>query len=83
MHHSLGIIEITNVALFSCEIEYIARSYATYQAILIESVLSKLKTQVRKPFVLQVDNKSTINLAMNSVFHGRSKLIDARFHFLS
>lgn len=29
-----------------------------------------------------VDNKSAINLAKNSVSHGRSKHIKTRFHFL-
>ncbi|KHN02837.1 Retrovirus-related Pol polyprotein from transposon TNT 1-94, partial [Glycine soja] len=28
------------------------------------------------------DNNSTIQLSKNSVFHGRSKHIDIRFHFL-
>jgi len=45
-------------------------------------VLSELKIQVRKPIILQLDNKSAINLAKNPVLHGRSKHIEARFHFL-
>jgi len=70
------------VALSSCEAEYIAGSYAACQAIWIESVLSELKIQVRKQIVLQLDNKSAITLAKNPVQHGRSKHIEARFHFL-
>lgn len=32
--------------------------------------------------VLLVDNKSTLDLMKNLVFHGRSKHIDTRFHFI-
>lgn len=31
---------------------------------------------------LQVDNKSAIELMKNPVFHGRSKHIDTRYHFI-
>lgn len=34
------------------------------------------------PVVLYIDNKSTIDLAKNPVFHGRSKHIDVRYHFI-
>lgn len=32
--------------------------------------------------MIQCDNSSTIQLSKNPVFHGRSKHIDIRFHFL-
>ena len=32
--------------------------------------------------VLFIDNKSAIDLAKNPVFHGRSKHIDIRYHFI-
>ena len=41
-----------------------------------------MEVKVKKPPVLQIDNKSAINLAKNPVLHGRSKHIEARFHFL-
>lgn len=34
------------------------------------------------PVVIYVDNKSAIDLAKNPVFHGRSKHIDIRYHFI-
>ena len=70
------------VALSSCEAEYIAGSYAACQALWIDSVLKELKIDVEKPIVLQIDNQLAINLAKNPVLHGRSKHIEARFHFL-
>lgn len=41
-----------------------------------------MKVNVRRPLVLQINNKLTINLARNPVLHGGSKHIEARFHFL-
>lgn len=32
--------------------------------------------------MIYVDNKSAITLARNPVFHGRSKHIDVRYHFI-
>lgn len=34
------------------------------------------------PVMIYIDNKSAINLAKNPVFHGRSKHIDVRYHFI-
>ena len=70
------------VPLSSCEDEYIAGSYVACQTIWIRSVLEEMTVEVKKPLVLQIDNKSTINLAKNSVLHGRSKHIESRFNFL-
>ena len=47
-----------------------------------QSVLEEMTVEVKKPLVLQIDNKSSINLTKNPVLHGRSKHIEARFHFL-
>src|ERR1051325_8599212 len=70
------------MALSSCEAEYVAGSYAACQAIWIRSVLKEMVVEVKKPLVLQIHNKSSINLAKNTVLHGRSKHIEARFHIL-
>lgn len=48
----------------------------------IRYVLEEMNVEVKKPLMLQIDNKSAINLGKNSVMHGRSKHIEARFHFL-
>ena len=70
------------VELASCEAEYIAGSYFACQTIWIRSVIEEMKVEVKKPLVLKIDNKSAINLGKNPVLHGRSKYIEARFHFL-
>lgn len=45
-------------------------------------MLKEMNVEVKKPLVLHIDNKSTINLAKNSIMYGRSKYIEAIFHFL-
>lgn len=44
--------------------------------------MNKLTGSDIGPVVLYIDNKSAIDLAKNSVFHGRSKHIDVRYHFI-
>ena len=70
------------VALSSCEAEYIIGAFVTCQAILLNSLLKEIRVEVKKPLKLLIDNKSTINLAKNPISHGRSKHIEAKFHFL-
>ncbi|GAU34373.1 hypothetical protein TSUD_217130 [Trifolium subterraneum] len=60
----------------------ILKYIAACQALWIASVLKELKIEVKKPITLQIDKQSAINLAKNPVLHGRSKHIEARFHFL-
>ena len=70
------------VALSSYEAKYITGSYDAFQAIWSRSVLEEMEVKVKKPLMLQTDNKSSINLANNLILHGRSKHIDVMFHFL-
>ena len=72
----------TVVTLSSCEAEYIAATEANCQCVWLESMLDDLKLDHVKPMQLCVDNQSTINLAKNSISHGRSKHIETKFHFL-
>ena len=45
-------------------------------------LLEELKIMEPKKIKLFVNNKSAINLANHLVFHGRSKHIERRYHFL-
>ncbi|GJZ21642.1 ribonuclease H-like domain, reverse transcriptase, RNA-dependent DNA polymerase [Tanacetum coccineum] len=71
------------VALSSCESEFIAATAAATQALWLKRLLGKL-TQItrKKKITIQVDNKSAIALMKNPVFHGRSKHIDIKYHFI-
>ena len=70
------------VALSSCEAEFMAATAATCQALWLRSLLSEVTGAKQKPVTLYVDNKSAIALMKNPVFHGRSKHLDTRFHFI-
>lgn len=70
------------VALSSCEAEFMAATAAACQAIWLRNLLTQVTGEKTGPVVLYLDNKSAIDLAKNPVFHGRSKHIDIRYHFI-
>nr|GEV81007.1 ribonuclease H-like domain, reverse transcriptase, RNA-dependent DNA polymerase [Tanacetum cinerariifolium] len=67
------------VALSSCESKFIA---ATTQALWLKRLLRKLTHSEEEKVTIRVDNKSAIALMKNPVFHGRSKNIDTKYHFI-
>ena len=70
------------VALSSCEAEFMAATEAAKQAIWLQELLTEIVGNECKKVVIRVDNKSAIALTKNPVFHGRSKHIHRRFHFI-
>jgi len=70
------------VALSSCESEFMAATAAAMQAIWLRNLLSEVTSTKTKVVALFVDNNSTIALMKNPIFHGRSKHIDTRYHFI-
>nr|KAJ0208302.1 hypothetical protein LSAT_V11C500255750 [Lactuca sativa] len=70
------------VALSSCEVEFMAATSATCQGIWLRRLLTETIGEKVEPATLFVHNKSAIDLMRNQVFHGRSKHIDIRFHFI-
>ena len=70
------------VALSSCEAEFMAATAATCQAIWLRNLLGQVTGKCIGPVIIYIDNKSAIDLARNPVFHGRSKHIDIRYHFI-
>ncbi|KAJ9535118.1 hypothetical protein OSB04_un001804 [Centaurea solstitialis] len=70
------------VALSSCEAEFMAATATACQAIWLQDLLGEIMNKAQEKVVLRVDNKSAIELTKNPVFHGRSKHIHTRFHFI-
>lgn len=70
------------VALSSCEAEFMEATAAACQAIWLRKLLTQITGESTGPVVLYLDNKSAIDLAKNPVFHGGSKHIDIRYHFI-
>lgn len=70
------------VALSSCEAEFMAATGTVCQGIWLRNLLNQVIGECIGLVVLYIDNKSTTDLAKNPVFHGRSKHIDIRYHFI-
>ncbi|XP_019416448.1 PREDICTED: uncharacterized protein LOC109327748 [Lupinus angustifolius] len=70
------------VALSTCEAEYIAACNGACQGVWIQALMKELSLSNGEAVEVKVDNQSAINLAKNLVFHGRSKHIETKFHYL-
>ena len=58
-----------------------AATDAAKQAIWLQELLGEIASDSKKALI-RIDNKYAIALTKNPVFHGRSKHIDKRFHFI-
>lgn len=70
------------VALSSCEAEFMAGTEAARQAIWLQDLLAEIMGASDEQVMIRVDNRSAIALTRNPVFHGRSKHIHTRYHFI-
>ena len=70
------------VALSTTEAKYIVAAFCACQCVYLRRVLEKLGVEEKTGIVIMCDNSSTIQLSKNPMFHGKSKHIDVRFHFL-
>ena len=70
------------VALSSCEAEFMAATEAARQAIWLQDLLSEITGWKVERVLIKIDNKSAIELTKNPVFHGKSKHIHKRYHFI-
>ncbi|KAG7582977.1 Zinc finger CCHC-type [Arabidopsis suecica] len=74
--------KLSVVALSSCEAEFMAGTEAAKQAIWLQELLSEIAGAPCEKVVILIDNQSAIALTKNPVFHGRSKHIHRRYHFI-
>ena len=70
------------VALSTAEAEYMSLAGATQEAIWLRQLLSDLKRYPSKATQIYEDNQSTIYMAKNPQFHGRSKHIGIKYHYV-
>ncbi|KAG7599886.1 Zinc finger CCHC-type [Arabidopsis suecica] len=70
------------VALSSCEAEFMAATEAAKQAVWLQELLQEVTERPCKRVLILIDNKSAIALTKNPVFHGRSKHIHKKYHFI-
>jgi len=69
------------VAQSSAEAEYISAGLATQQAIWLQRILEDFGEK-EEAVTIHCDNKSAIDMAKNLVFHGRTKHIAIKHHFI-
>ena len=70
------------VALSTTEAEYVVAASRGFQCIWMQHILKQIKGIQFDCVTMICDISSTIMLSKNPVFHGRSKHIEKRFHFL-
>ena len=72
------------VALSSCEAEYMAATEAAKEAVWLKGFIQELNLSGFKPDAIQlfIDNNSAMKLMKNPEFHGRTKHIAMRHHFI-
>lgn len=71
------------VTLSTCEAEYVVAASCVCHAVWLRNLLKEVGMLQEEATLIHVDNKSTIALAKNPVFHDQSKHIDTRFHFIN
>lgn len=59
-----------------------AATEAAKQAIWLQDLLSEITGWKNEQVLIKIDNKSAISLTRNPVFHGKSKHIHKRYHFI-
>ena len=70
------------VALSTAEAEYMSASAATQEALWLRSLLHELGFSQKQPTIIHEDNQGAIALSLNDGFHGRTKHIAIRHHFI-
>ena len=83
-HHWIrGCLFVQNsIALSLAEAKYMAANMAAYEGMWLRKLLAGLFECELEATIVHYDNQSGIKLSKNPVFHGRSKHIDIRYHFL-
>ena len=72
----------TCVALSTAEAEYMALASAAQEAMWLRQLTTDLKSKPTGATVIFEDNQSAIGMAKNPQFHGRSKHIAIKYHFI-
>ena len=71
------------VALSSTESEYMAITEGAKEAVWLRRLLSEIHAiNAHTPTTIHGDNQDSLNLAHNPIFHGRTKHIEIKHHFI-
>nr|GEX62198.1 retrovirus-related Pol polyprotein from transposon TNT 1-94 [Tanacetum cinerariifolium] len=70
------------VALSTTEAEYVAATAASCQAVWLRRILSDLREEQFVPTEIYCDSRSAMMLARNLMYHGRTKHIKIKHHYI-
>ena len=70
------------IALSTAEAEYVALSHAAQEAVWLARLHEELGCTMKSAVTIYEDNQSAISISKNSQFHGRTKHVDIKFHFV-
>ena len=70
------------VTLSTCEAEYVVATSSVCHAIWLRNLLKELQMLQDEAMKIFVDNKSTLALVKNPIFHDQSKHINTGYHFI-
>ena len=70
------------VALSTAEAEYMALSSAAQEAVWMRELISDLRNPPATSTEILEDNQSVISMAKNPQFHGKTKHINIKYHFI-
>lgn len=78
------------IALSSCEAEYVTATMATQECLWLKRLIQELSYVLNylvpilcdSESTIKRDSESTIKLAVNPVFHARTKYIETHYHFV-
>ena len=83
---SWGSCSQTLVTLSTAESEYVAATDAAKEGLWIRSFIAQIFeptfTLIQNPTILNSDNQAAIAISKDHQFHGRTKHIDVRYHFI-
>lgn len=70
------------VATSTCEAEYVSLAEAFKEGLYLQSLLTEMNLPGYATISINTDSQSAMFLAQDPVFHGRSKHIDIKYHFI-
>ena len=72
----------TSMALKTSEVEYIAASVASREAMWLQKLLAGIFDLELEPTLIHCDNQSCVRLFENPVFHEKYKNIEIKYHYI-
>jgi hypothetical protein len=70
------------IALSMAEAEYIALTSVAREVLFLQALVDELYGTTQDSIPIYCDNQGAISLASNNKFHGRTKHIDLRYHYI-